>query len=319
MMFGHQDALSYGLNWKYKDEPGACDVEKVCGDYPAVFGWDIGHIETGSAVNIDSVDFNLMRDNIRRAYEMGGINTISWHPMNPVTGGNTWDASIRTVAEILPGRPEAEKFKNWLTTIGEFFLSLKDGEGNEIPIIFRPYHEHTGSWFWWGHDITSKDEFVQLWKYTVSYLRDTMQVHNLLYAYSSDKIKTEDEYLLKYPGDEWVDILGCDVYDFPHYGVDYTKVMPECLSVLSKIGKQKQKPYALTETGNLCVKPEHWWTESLLKLTKGYGLSWALVWINIEDAQYYGPAPSNASAPDFREFYKRPETAFLKDLPEIYK
>lgn len=316
MMFGHQDDLSYGIGWTFADEPGASDVEKVCGDFPAVFGWDIGHIETGSPVNIDSVDFGEMRRNIRHAHEMGGINTVSWHPLNPVTGGNTWDVSVRTVEQILPGGAQDVKFEGWLQTIGQFFLSLKDSEGNAIPVIFRPYHEHTGSWFWWGHDMTSQGEYVQLWKYTVTYLRDTMGVHNLLYAYSTDKVKTAEEYLDKYPGDEWVDILGIDVYDFPHYGVDYEAVMPECLSVLAKLGKEKGKPYALTETGNLCVKPEKWWTESLLRLSEGYGLQWALVWINLEETQYYGPTPLNKSADDFLDFYQHPSTLFLNDIPQ---
>lgn len=318
MMFGHQDDLSYGIGWKYDDEPGASDVQKVCGDYPAVFGWDIGHIEIGSPINIDSVGFSEMRGNIRRAHEMGGINTISWHPFNPVTGGDTWDASVRTVTEVLPGGKQEEKFKKWLTIVGEFFGTLKDGSGKSVPIIFRPYHEHNGSWFWWGADKTSDEEFVQLWRYTVTYLRDTMGVHNLLYAFSPDKVKSEAEYLQKYPGDEWVDILGIDVYDFPHYGVDYAKVMPECLSVLQQVGMKKKKPYALTETGNLCVKPEKWWTESLFELSKGYGLKWALVWINLEEAQYYGPHPANKSADDFKLFFDKPETIFLRDLPRIF-
>ena len=317
-MFGHQDAFSYGIGWKYEDQPGACDVQKVCGDYPAVFGWDLGHIETGSPVNIDSVNFDLMRSQIVRAHKMGAINTISWHPTNPVTGGNTWDVSVRVVQEILPGGSKADKYKQWLTTVGTFIASLKDENGKAVPVIFRPYHEHTGSWFWWGDKLCTQDEFKSLWKYTVTYLRDSMQVHNVLYAYSTDKVTTEAQYLDKYPGDEWVDILGIDVYDFPHNGVDYNKVMPECLGILSKIGRAKNKPYALTETGNLCVKPEKWWTESLLRLAKGYGIRWALVWINIEEKQYYGPYPGQASAEDFKAFYRDPATIFASDLPDIF-
>ena len=57
VMIGHQDALAYGFQ-NYK--PGASDVKKMTGDYPAVIGWDIGHLELGSDYNLDSVNFDRM-------------------------------------------------------------------------------------------------------------------------------------------------------------------------------------------------------------------------------------------------------------------
>ncbi len=318
IMFGHEDSFSYGIGWKYEDDPGSSDIYRVSGDYPAVFGWDLGHIETGSPVNIDSVNFKLMKKLIRKAYDMGAVNTISWHPTHPITGGTTWDTTV-AVKHLLPGGEQHLKFKDWLNSVGTFLKSLKDEKGNGIPVVFRPYHEHNGSWFWWGDRFCSVDEYKQLWKYTVSHLRDSMDIHNLLYAYSPNIVKSSEEYLAKYPGDEWVDVLGIDVYDFPHYGIDYAKVLPENLQILKQIAQAKNKPYALTETGNLCVQPEKWWTESLLKYTKGSGIRWALVWINIEEAQYYGPYPGQVSAEDFKAFHKRAETLFLSDLPKIYE
>ncbi len=317
IMFGHQDDLSYGIGWKYTDDPGSSDIYRVSGDYPAVFGWDLGHIETGSPVNIDSVDFGLMKKNIIRSYNMGGINTISWHPTHPVTGGTTWDTT-KAVTHILPGGSHHEKFNGWLTAVGSFLKSLRDSSGNAVPVVFRPYHEHNGSWFWWGDDHCTVEEYKQLWKYTVCYLRDTIDIHNLLYAYSPNIVVSEEEYLEKYPGDEWVDFFGVDVYDFPHYGIDYGKELPKSLGILKKIATEKNRPYALTETGNLNVQPHDWWTESLLKYTSGTGIRWALVWINIEEAQYYAPYPGQVSEKNFKTFYNNDETLFLSDLPEIY-
>jgi mannan endo-1,4-beta-mannosidase len=314
IMFGHQDTLSYGIGWKYKNDTDTSDVYKVCNDYPALCGWDLGHLETGSETNIDNVPFSEMRHNICRAYEMGAISTISWHPTNPVTGGNTWDVSARVVEQILPGGAYADKFENWLNTIADYLLSLVDSKGNLIPIIFRPYHEHTGSWFWWGNDHCTQEEYITLWKYTVTFLRDTKQVHNLLYCYSSDKVENTEEYLYKYPGDQWVDILGLDCYDFPHAGVHYPTALPKNLQILQEVGIQKQKPYALTETGNLCVQHQTWWTDMLLQYADNYGIKWFLVWINIEEKQYYGPYPQQMSANNFVEFYKNPKTIFVSDL-----
>jgi len=75
IMFGHQDDLAYGVNWKY--EPGRSDVKDVVNDYPAVFGWDIGGIEHDKKENLDNVPFDSIRNYIREVYRRGGINTIS--------------------------------------------------------------------------------------------------------------------------------------------------------------------------------------------------------------------------------------------------
>ena len=108
ILFGHQDDLAYGVYWK--DEPGRSDVKDASGSYPAVFGWDISKIGQ-RPFNIDSVDFEKMKGWIRQAYQMGGINTISWHIDNPVTGGDSWD-NTPAVYTILPeGKNQGSLFQ----------------------------------------------------------------------------------------------------------------------------------------------------------------------------------------------------------------
>ena len=75
VLFGHQDDLAYGVGWQVED--GRSDVKSVCGDYPAVYGWDIGDI--GQTANLDGVNFENMKGWIREAYSRGGVNTISMH------------------------------------------------------------------------------------------------------------------------------------------------------------------------------------------------------------------------------------------------
>src|SRR3954452_20206234 len=74
IMFGHQDDLAYGVGWKYI--PGKSDVKEVTGDYPAVYGWELGRLETDQVVNIDSVPFDKMKGYIQQAYNKGGIVTL---------------------------------------------------------------------------------------------------------------------------------------------------------------------------------------------------------------------------------------------------
>ena len=85
-------------------------------------------------------------------------------------------------------------------------LSLKGDRQEYIPVIFRPFHELNGSWFWWGGKNCTPEEIKQLYRFTVAYLRDQKNVHNLLYAYNTDRFTTKEDYLERYPGDEWVDI-----------------------------------------------------------------------------------------------------------------
>jgi len=315
-MFGHEDAFSYGMGWKYEDEPGRCDVYDVVNDYPGIFGWDVGHLEVGSKENIDSVNFESMKKNIVKAYELGAVNTISWHPLNPVTGGNTWD-NARTVAHILPNGEFHDKYKEWLTRIGEYLASIKTDDGTQVPIVWRPYHEHNGGWFWWGEDSTSVDEYVSLWKFTVHFFRDSLNVHNLLWAYSPNLLRSEEEYLKKYPGDEYVDILGLDVYDLPQYNIVYKEVAPKNIEILKKIAKEKNKVYAFTETGFNGLSDPKWWTESLLPTIENSGVAWLLVWRNSHSGHFYAPYPGQISEDDFKEFYEHPQSIFASDLEEL--
>ncbi len=62
-------------------------MKAAAGDYPGIYGWDIGKIEHGALNNIDGVPFDKMRGYIKHAYERGAVITISWHFDNQLTGG----------------------------------------------------------------------------------------------------------------------------------------------------------------------------------------------------------------------------------------
>ena len=211
VMIGHQDDLAYGVNWKY--ENGRSDIKDVAGDYPAVFGFELGRIELDHPVNLDSVPFDKMCIFIKDAYEHGSVITISWHLNNPLTGKTAWDPSpSNTVVSILPGGEKNTFYNSWLDKVALFFLSLKGVHGEYIPVIFRPFHELNGNWFWWGGKNCTPDELKQLYQYTEKYLRDIKQVHNLLYAYNTDVFQSAAEYLERFPGDDYTDVLGFDTY-----------------------------------------------------------------------------------------------------------
>lgn len=317
-LFGHQDATLYGVGWK--GEKNRSDVKSVCGDYPAVFGWEIGHIELGNAESLDRIDFAEMRKHIQEAYARGGINTISWHLDNPLTGGDAWDVSESGVVKaILPGGEKHELYLQWLQRLARFLASLETPEGIKIPILFRPFHEHTGAWFWWGKGLCTPKEYKRLWKFTVDYLEKS-GLNHLLYTYSPANTSDVKAYLECYPGDQYVDILGFDCYQQGgEAGTEtFRKALDTELSFLSELAKEKNKPLVVSETGLESLPVADWWTEVLYKTIAPYPVSYVLVWRNAHDLEghYYAPWPGQVSSADFVKFYRELKTLFLKEIDE---
>lgn len=319
IMFGHQDDLAYGIGWKGGRKKS--DVKKVSGSYPAVFGWELSKLGQQS-YNIDSVRFRKMRKWMRCGYEMGGIICISWHLDNPVSGGSSWDRTP-ALPSILPGGEHHDWFKMKLGLVAEFVQSVRSKKSDQpIPIVFRPFHEHNGNWFWWGRAHRSPEEYVQLWQFTVEYLRDSLGVHNLLYAYSTDVVESAEEYLLDYPGEEYVDILGMDDYaDFRPAGDP--AMLTTRMRMLGEIAEAQGKPFALTEAGAEMIPDPEWWTSVLLDRMMADPIaskaSWMMVWRNGRPDHYYAPYPGQVSEQDFIRFCEDPRVLMLDEIPDLYR
>ncbi len=318
LLFGQQDFPFYGVEWTY--EPGRSDVREVCGDYPAVLGCELGEIELGNGRNLDGIPFDTMRREIVRHYLRGGLTTVSWHPRNPVTGGDAWDVSdTAAVRAVLPGGAAHAEFLGWLDTVADFLLSLRTPDGDPIPVMFRPWHEHTGSWFWWGERLCSADEYRALWRMTVGRLRN--RGVEMLTVYSPNPVATAEEYLGRYPGDAWVDLLGVDCYQGGP-GEEFVRRLDASLAVMDRLSAERGKPAAVTETGSEGIPEADWWTARLAKATEGHSAVYALVWRNAYREQraghYYVPYPGHASAGDFLKFRAGARIRFAGDMPALF-
>ena len=306
VMFGQQDTFAVGATFEANkpENLGKSDIFAATGKYPGVAGFDIGHLEvyytaerdpefakiipgmdrTGGdferGMNIDNMSFDAMREEIRYAYEQGSIVTLSWHSVNPLTAGEygtpnrTWGESI--VRDVLPGGKLHDRFNLYLDSFIEYNATLLDSEGKQIPYIFRPFHEHSGDWFWWCIDSTENpndgtawsgnggrlnmpEDFAALFRYTVQYLWDH-DVHNLLYCVCPDRSRLPYETLAEswmegYPGDDVIDIFGMDNYmdARPNSHPDGGKAQFECfvgsMEILIDLAEQHGKLAALTEMG----------------------------------------------------------------------
>jgi mannan endo-1,4-beta-mannosidase len=325
-LFGHQDALAYGVGRRHKDST-YCDVKDVTGAYPAVYGWDIGHVAFES--NIDSVPFDRMVEYIRDAYRRGGIITISWHEMN--SGREVW-SSEPAPKRVLPGGDMHEEFSERLSQVAGFFRKLIDDNGKLIPVIFRPYHEHNGDWFWWGTKNSSPEEYIALWRYTVDKLRYDYKVNHLLYATSPDRSRMKtahdpDDFLYAYPGDDYVDVIGLDNYwdvgrsQAPRHIQD--SLFLHSLQTLVEIAESRNKIPALTETGLAGITEADWFTSRILHPLKSdpvaSRIAWILVWRNARQTHFYAPYPGHISQNDFIEFYNDEATLFEDRLSNMYE
>ena len=311
-MYGHQDDTFYGLTWEW--DYGKSDILATVGDYPAVMGFDLGGIEKGDAKNLDSVPFTRIHDELLAHVKRGGIVTISWHPRNPLTGGTAWDVSSdQVVKSILPGGSRHQLFKLWMQRVASFMKTLKDEEGNYVPVIFRPWHENNGSWFWWGQKLCSDCEYMSLWNMLQDYLT-TEGLTNLLWSYSPnlDGGWTEERFLKRYPGNDRVTLIGEDAYQWGTEE-DFVKQATSDLDFISRFAEKNGKLYALTECGYKNIPDATWWTRVLKPVMDKYQLSYFLTWRNYKK-EYFGPAPKQVSAKDFKKLYKANNTLFLREI-----
>lgn len=328
VMYGHQDDLMYGYTWWY--EKDRSDTKDITGDYPAVAGFELGHIELGGERSLDSVSFAQISEQIKAHYKRGGVITISWHLNNPLTmqigdassawpHGTAWDVSSKeVVSSILPGGKYNELFNIWLERLATFFIGLKDDKGEPIPFIFRPFHEHSGSFFWWGTNLCTDQEYSALWRYTVSFLRDIKNIHNILYAYNTDRVTSLEQYMKGYPGDDIVDMLSLDMYD---RGVQFGPELDSALNFVTKEAISRNKLTALSETGERRGM-NNWWTSVLLPVISKYPVGYVLTWRDAYKTKFsVSGNPIQYSNDDFKKFYKSDRTLFLNEVEkaDVYK
>ncbi|WP_179218779.1 glycosyl hydrolase [Saccharibacillus sp. O23] len=235
MMFGHQNDITESV---VKNAPGGSDTYGAVGAYPAVIGLGM------------STDTARLIEAAQSIHAKNGIVTIEDHMPNFTSGGSFGDMTP-TVEHILPGGKDNAKFLKRLDALAEVAKGAVDADGKPIPIIYRPFHENSGMWFWWGASNTTKSEFVHLWRYTVEYLRDVKGVDNLLYAYSPNGHFTDEtDYLSRYPGDDYVDILGFDMYnDNPQYGSGWMEATLQDARIAAGLAEARGKVAAFTEAG----------------------------------------------------------------------
>ena len=151
----------------------------------------------------------------------GGLVTISAHLYNPANpkGGGLRDEGVDLRTLLAPG---SETHDRWMKELDILAAGLKELQDAGVVVLWRPFHEMNGGWFWWG--AKDPETFIRLWRQMFDYFTATQGLNNLLWVYSPNH---GDKTAAYYAGDRYVDIVGLDAYtDFvdPQHILGYDAV-----------------------------------------------------------------------------------------------
>lgn len=352
VLFGHQNDVNKSVN----TSADLGDVADVTGSVSGVFGIDsLGVVgsEAGGTSSADALTKAVKAS--KKAAANGSIVTLSTHMPNFAAASLDGDAikknedgtydfhkcdfneskvcTSNAIDEVLKEGSESNKKLNaYLNIIANYANQLAE---ENIPVIFRPYHENTGTWFWWGAQ-NSAESYKSLYRYTKDYL-ENKGVHNMLYVYSPNgPLESTDEYMSRYPGDEYVDILAFDYYDdysstSEAYDASYFTSLDKTCKVVSKLATEKGKIAAISECGvrvtregsseGLAIKGNpiagQNWYQKVSDVAKDNKMPYYLVWANFSDTNFYVPYKYNDQygqelINEFIEYYNDPSSVFGK-------
>lgn len=186
-------------------------LKNTCGQSAALHGYELGAINNQTETVIES-QRQAVVDSAVRWHKAGGIVTMSYHAHLPGTAP-AWSNVSMSLSEgdfakyLTPGTAQ---YNALMKDLDKTALSLKKLRDAGVPVLWRPYHEMNGGWFWWGQ----KRRFTELWnlmfeRYTVYH-----KLHNLLWVWSPNaKNQWCDEPAGYYPGAGRVDVLALDIYE----------------------------------------------------------------------------------------------------------
>jgi mannan endo-1,4-beta-mannosidase len=256
-----KDILSGQQNYNSDLNIFSDSAKAITGKYPAIWGSDFilwGDKDLGPQIVAEAI----------KKWRQGYLVTLMWHEGRPTDyPPYDWKKSIQgklTDAEWTELTTTGSSLnKRWLAQIDVIAGYLKQLQAAGVPVLWRPYHEMNGVWFWWGNK-KGENGIAKLWKMMYNRFTGYHHLNNLLWVWGANGLRDipfDEAYSYKdyYPGPEYVDILGADIYHFDYEQKDYNELL----------ALADGKPIALTETGEL-PKPE------ILKVQPQW--AWFMVW-----------------------------------------
>ena len=219
-------------------------IHEVTGYYPKVVGFEM--LSYSPNINYDDASQECLtevyenRDTLATAMKIAettdSILCFCFHWFSPIGGRDkafyAKNTDFDATRVLVEGTPEREAFYSDMDKIADELVPFKE---KNIPILWRPFHEAEGTWFWWGAKggAVTKELYLLMYDYFVN----TKQLDNLIWVWSAPTRES-------YPGDDFVDVIGWDIYlpekQYTDYEEQYKKLVAETTT---------RKVCALTEVG----------------------------------------------------------------------
>ena len=219
-------------------------IHEVTGCYPKVVGFEM--LSYSPNINYDDASQECLtevyenRDTLATAMKIAettdSILCFCFHWFSPIGGRDkafyAKNTDFDATRVLVEGTPEREAFYSDMDKIADELVPFKE---KNIPILWRPFHEAEGTWFWWGAKggAVTKELYLLMYDYFVN----TKQLDNLIWVWSAPTRES-------YPGDDFVDVIGWDIYlpekAYTDYEEQYKKLVAETTT---------RKVCALTEVG----------------------------------------------------------------------
>lgn len=220
-------------------------IERVTGQRPALLGFEL--LSYSPNINYMDTDQECMDEvmgnygTLRRAWEWAeqkGLITFTWHWFSPLSGhGKSFFAQntgFDARKALQEGTAEHRAFVSDLDCMAGILRPFRD---RGVPILWRPFHEAEGNWFWWGAGVIGSENAKALYRFMYQRFTAVHHLDNLLWVWNSPR--SED-----YPGDDTVDFISRDMYPAPHTHT----AQEEKLAELQRIA---DKPALIGETGTV--------------------------------------------------------------------
>jgi mannan endo-1,4-beta-mannosidase len=203
-------------------------IHEHTGHYPAMAGFDYVDFPTGGLTT------KIPNQSAIAYWRAGGLVTVGVHLYNPANpkGGGLRDKGVALADLLAPGTATHDR---WMQELDQLAAGLQELKAAGVVVLWRPFHEMNGDWFWWGAKPPA--EFKKVWRHMFEYFTSTKRLDNLLWVYGPNHMKNTADY---YPGDDCVDIVGFDAYT-DHIDPKHIKGY-EALARLSK-------PFGFSEYG----------------------------------------------------------------------
>lgn len=139
-------------------------------------------------------------------WRAGGLVSLSVHLNNPAMaeGGGQKAKGLKLASLLVPGTAVHER---WMRQLDDLAAGLQELQAAGVVVLWRPWHEMNGGWFWWGAQ--EPNDFVAVWRQMYDYFTHTKGLHNLIWVYSPNMGAKVADY---YPGDTYADLVGLDAY-----------------------------------------------------------------------------------------------------------